>query len=329
MNVDQLFAEALKARRPSVVLIRPECCEYECPHCEPTNEMVVFEEDGTRFKVGTLVQNRDGLMTCVSCGRSEWEYVSNEPEWNGNADDDGPDMCRVGAPVNTTLYSAAWGCSTIITTRGASFATKRMSRINFHNSMNHKDRSLHHAYEDLDRIGRGVLNLPESVMNQAKVMYRRFNEEKLTRGAVRVGIKAHCILRACSDANISRTTQEIADAFQIPVRDISRTADLFRETVPEKATSVTKPSDLVARLFNEVSCVPEAERGRVRQKVIQACRDQEQNIRLMGKTPKGVVSAVLFVTLSTLGFEVDKEEIRRICDVSMPTLNKLIRVIKI
>jgi hypothetical protein len=48
---------------------------------------------------------------------------------------------------------------------------------------------------------------------------------------------------------------------------------------------------------------------------------------MMGKTPKGVVSAVMYVTLAGLGYNVDKEEIRRICDVSMPTLNKLEKMI--
>jgi transcription initiation factor TFIIIB Brf1 subunit/transcription initiation factor TFIIB len=57
--------------------------------------------------------------------------------------------------------------------------------------------------------------------------------------------------------------------------------------------------------------------------VIQACRDHEKNVKLMGKTPKGVASAVMYVTLRQMGYPVDKEEIRRICDVSMPTLNKL------
>ena len=322
MDIELLFAQAYSVR----------CCQQAsppddvtvCSYCEKSDELICIENDRW-YKIGSRVLNDDGLPVCVSCGRADWAYVSDEPEWNGNADGEGPDMCRVGAPVNTTLYSAAWGSGTIIATKGASYANKRMSRINFHTSMNHKDRSLFHAYEDLDRIGRTILNLPETVMLQAKIMYRKFNEEKLTRGAVRVGIKANCILRACSDSNVSRTTHEISTAFGIPVRDISRTADVFRETIPEVsiASVVTKPSDLVVRIFNDVTCVPIDERGRVRQKVVQACREYEKSPKLMGKTPKGVVSAVMYVTLVGLGFPVDKEEIRRICDVSMPTLNKL------
>lgn len=329
MDVELLFRCAYEARCDEP--IQMSSCEYICEHCGLSDEIVELEMNGEilHYKSGSRILNEDGLYVCVSCGRSDSQYISDEPEWNGNADGDGPDMCRVGAPVNTTLYSSTWGSGTIISTKGASYADKRMSRINFHTSMNHKDRSLHHAYEDLDRVGKMVLGLPDAVMIQAKIMYRKFNEQKLTRGAVRMGIKANCIARACSDAGVSRTTQEIASAFNIPTSDVSRTSDMFKEVVPEVTvvSAVTKPSDLVARIFNDVTCVPDMERGRVRQKIIQACREHEKSPKMMGKTPKGVVSAVMFVTLAGLGFEVDKEEIRRICDVSMPTLNKLEKMI--
>ncbi len=331
MDINELFRQASSAQCHHEPIHIHSTCEYICEHCGLSDEYIecIFHGEKLQYKAGSRILNEDGLYVCVSCGRSDSQFISDEPEWTGNADGEGPDMCRVGAPVNTTLYSSAWGVGTIISTKGATYAEKRMSRINFHTSMNHKDRSLHHAYEDLDRIGKTVLNLPESVMIQAKIMYRKFNEQKLTRGAVRMGIKANCIARACSDAGVSRTTQEIANAFNIPTSDISRTTDIFKEVIPEVAavSAVTKPSDLVARVFNDVTCVPDTERGRVRQKIIQACRDHEKSPKMMGKTPKGVVSAVMFVTLSSMGFKVDKEEIRRICDVSMPTLNKLEKMI--
>jgi hypothetical protein len=333
-DADELFKVAMRAKGPEFTVLADKE-ERVCEHCGLSDELVHVnvhahcgDDDATWHRSGSKIFNNEGLLTCVTCGRVDNEFISDEPEWNGNADGEGPDMCRVGAPVNTTLYSAAWGQGTIISTKGASYAQKRMSRINFHTSMNHKDRSLHHAYLGFDNIGKTILNLPDSIVLEAKIMYRKFNEEKLTRGAVRVGIKANCIARACADNDVARTTQEIADAFGIPVRDISRTVDIFRETIPERATTsnVVKPSDLVARVFNDVTCVPEEMRGRVRQAVITECRHHERNVRLMGKTPKGVVSAVLVVSLGKMGFAVDREEIRRICDVSLPTLVKLEKV---
>ena len=286
----------------------------------------MVEHEDQLYTRGSRVANEDGLPTCVSCGHSDVAFISDEPEWNGGANDEGSDPSRVGAPVNTTLFSASWGSGTIMSVHSSgTYANKRLARINFHTSMNHKDRALHHAYEGLDHVGRIILGLPDSVMLQAKIMYRKFSESVLTRGAIRNGIKANCIMRACQDAHVARTTHEIAAAFNIPPRDISRTADIFRETIPTVETTTTKSSDLVSRIFSQVT-VPDDMRGRIRQRTIRMCEQVECHPSLMGKTPKGVTAAVLYTVLSEYG--QTRESIAAMCDVSLPTLVKLENLVK-
>jgi transcription initiation factor TFIIB len=198
------------------------------------------------------------LPVCRDCGRVDESYICEEPEWRSGGDGETADPSRVGAPVNTDHFSAAWGQTTYMTVnRAASYATKRLARINMHASMNHKDRALFHAYAELDRIGKGELGLTEAVMYSAKIKYKAFNEAVLTRGAVRNGIKANCVFQACREAGVARTTQEIADAFGIPARDLSRTFDMYQEQVPETVVHVTTPADLVSRFFNEVTGIPD------------------------------------------------------------------------
>lgn len=325
LSVDQLFSIAEECREKPSDHQQLVWTEYRCRFCPDDGTMVKHGDQW--FTNGSRVMNEDNLPTCVTCGRSDDSFISDEPEWNGGANEDGDDPSRVGAPVNTTLFSASWGSGTIMSVQASgTYANKRLARINFHTSMNHKDRALHHAYEDLDRVGRTVLNLPDSVMLQAKIMYRKFSESVLTRGAIRNGIKANCILRACQDAHVARTTQEIADAFNIPSRDISRTADLFRETIPTvQTTTITKSSDLVSRIFNQV-VVPEESRGRIRQKTIRVCEQVESHPSLMGKTPKGVAAAVLYHVLAEYG--ITRESIASMCEVSLPTLVKLENLMK-
>ena len=325
ISIDELFsiAETCKATgdQPRENFI---WTEYRCQFCPDDGTMV--EHNGQLYTMGSRVSNEDGLPTCVSCGHSDMAFISDEPEWNGGANDEGSDPSRVGAPVNTTLFSASWGSGTIMSVHSSgTYANKRLARINFHTSMNHKDRALHHAYEGLDHVGRMVLGLPDSVMLQAKIMYRKFSESVLTRGAIRNGIKANCIMRACQDAHVARTTHEIAAAFNIPARDISRTADIFRETIPTVETTTTKSSDLVSRIFSQVT-VPEDMRGRIRQRTIRMCEQVECHPSLMGKTPKGVTAAVLYTVLSDYG--QTRESIAAMCDVSLPTLVKLENLVK-
>ena len=173
----------------------------------------------------------------------------------------------------------------------------------------------------MDRVGKQILGLPDNVMYAAKIKYKNFSESTLTRGAVRVGVKANCIFQACKEFGVARTTQEIAAAFEIPVRDVARTTEIFLDQVPETRVTVTTPADLIARFWNSITCVPEAERGRVKMRIVAACKKLEDSAGLQGRTPKAVACAVMWVILKDRG--ITKAELCAICDVSVPTLTKL------
>ena len=192
-----------------------------------------------------------------------------------------------------------------------------------HASMNHKDRALFHAYAELDRIGKGVLGLTDAVMYSAKIKYKAFNEAVLTRGAVRNGIKANCVFQACREAGVSRTTREIADAFEIPARDLSRTFDMYQEQVPETVVHVTTPADLIGRFFNEVRGISEAERGRIKMRIVSKCKSLEDKVELMGRTPKAIACAVMASVLKDVPGAPSRAELCKICDISVPTLSKI------
>jgi transcription initiation factor TFIIIB Brf1 subunit/transcription initiation factor TFIIB len=238
--------------------------------------------------------------------------VSKDPSRCGNLASD------------TELFSTAWGTGTIISTGyGTSYSSRRMARINFHTSMNHKDRSLFHAYKDIEEAARDDLHLSEKVVRDAKVMYRKFNTEKLTRGAVRLGIKANCVMYACKLSNVPRTTKEIADAFGIPTKDLSRTSHIFRETIlndtQKSLPTVTKPVDVVHRLLNSFEGVS----GDVRMNCIKMCRSLENCVQLMSKTPNSIASVVILFVL-----KLPKTDICEKCGISLPTLVKIETVAK-
>jgi len=185
--------------------------------------------------------------------------------------------------------------------------------------MNHKDRSLFHAYKDIDEA---CHTLPDSVLKDAKMMYRKFNDEKLTRGAVRLGIKANCVLYACRLAQIPRTTKEIADMFGIQSKDVSRTTQIFKDNIlgATKKNYVTKAFDVMQRLLNSFTVTREE-----RLKCNKMCTATEDCVDLMSKTPNSVASAIIYIVL---GEKVSKSEMCDKCSVSIPTLNKIEAIIK-
>ena len=267
----------------------------------------------------------DNLPVCLECGLVESMYIDESPEWTSGVDENGvsSDPSRCGnLAVDQDLFSCHWGTGTVISTQyKSSYSMRRMARINFHSSMNHKDRSLFHAYKDIDEASMNkALNLSDAVIKDAKVMYRKFNGAKLTRGAIRLGIKANCVLYACKLSNFPRTTKEVADAFGIPTKDISRTSNIFRETilsdVQKSNSTITRPIDVVHRLLNTFNISDRL----LKVKCMKMCKHLEECVPLMGKTPTSIASIVILIIL---GEKTNKPEICEKCGISMPTLNKI------
>jgi transcription initiation factor TFIIIB Brf1 subunit/transcription initiation factor TFIIB len=262
----------------------------------------------------------DNLPTCTGCGRVDSYYLDDSPEWISGVGEDGKvtDASRCVMPTDLDLFSEKWGSGTIISNKGANYAMRRMAMINFHSSMNHKDRSLFHAYNDIEEAAKNKLGLPDNIVKTAKILYRKFNGMKLTRGAVRTGIKANCVFYACKAEAASRTTKEIADAFGIPTRDISRTSDIFKEIVSPAKTqtqAVIRSNDVIHRLLNlfEVK-----DKRAERMKCLKFAAELEKCVALMGKTPTSIASVVI---LKIIG--APKQEICEKCEISLPTLNKI------
>jgi len=280
---------------------------------------------------GVKVKNCDNLPACTSCGICDSMYIDNTAEWTSGVDETGKvsDPSRCGAPQDLELFSEKWGNSTVMRTSGrATWAQKRQAKINFHMSMNHRDRALYHAYKDIDAAATTVLQLPGNVARQAKLFYRKFNEAKLTRGAIRDGVKANCIMHACKLNNVPRSTKEVAEAYGIPTKDISRTHDIFKReilgddtTVPPEPPAITKPTDVVNRLLQNFQFT--GNRRTVTVLCKKLCEKIEGCVDLMGKTPNSIASVIIL-----LAMKPTKQEVCKNCSISMPTLNKIENVVK-
>jgi transcription initiation factor TFIIB len=258
------------------------------------------------------------LPTCTSCGRVDAVFLSEEPEWTSGIDNDGnvSDPSRCGGPIDTGFFSASWSMGTKITAGyTATYAVKKMSRIHFHTSMNHKDRSLFHSYAEIEKACREHLGCNDIIIDAAKMMYRQFSEKKLTRGDVRTGVKANCVFLACKQFGYPRTTKEVADAFAINTKDIGRTADIVHVNVGSE-NRITMPKDVVVRIFRDLNI----DDRKLKCQCIKFCERVERSPKLMGKTPSGIASAIIYIML---GPTVSKQDICAAAGVSIPTLNKM------
>ena len=289
------------------------------------------KEDTSRFHIcvcgSAKVFEYGQLPTCHECGRVDDSFLSDEPEWNSGMDGDGTvtDASRCGVSVDHDLFSDKWGLGTLMNTYGQSYQIKKLARISFHSSMNHKDRALYHTYKEFDEV-KDALGVNDVIIHVAKTTYKKFSECKLTRGNVRTGIKANCVFFACKEHGYPRTTKEVADAFGIDTHDMGRTTELFYEVSDTQATKVTKPRDIVARIINHIDLGDN--RKVYQRKILEGCNKMEMCTKLMGKTPSGVASALVYIILTREGFNISKHDVCRAADVSIPTLNKIENIVR-
>ena len=282
---------------------------------------------------GVKVISPEGLPTCSACGLVEDSFIDQSPEWTSGLTDDGrvsdPSRC-IHPNANPDLFSASWGKSTVMSTRAkkvSRYENRRLSRINLHMSMNHKDRTLYHAYKEIDEACH--LHLPDNILSDAKRFYKFFTQEKLTRGGVRKGVKANCVLLSCKHHSFPRSAEEVANMFHIDIKDVTRTAQLVRDvmrgdvkvdTANANASTATKPRDIMQRLLNNFETTKQQ-----RYTCNKLCADIEDCVELMSKTPKSVASTCIYMTMRD---HVTKAGVCEMCGLSVPTLNKIEIIIK-
>lgn len=280
---------------------------------------VVVQDDDYICKCGGAKLFSTGeLPVCGDCGLTDSYFISDEPEWTSGMDNDGnvSDPSRCGA-ADTPFFSKSWNMGTIIRN-----GDKKMAKIHFHMSMNHCDRALFHAYAEIERAGRDRLKCSDAVIDTAKLIYKEFNEKKLTRGDVRAGVKANCLFLACKRFGVPRTTKEVADAFSIETADVGRTSTLLKETVQSAVSSITRPRDVISRMFNVFQ---HPDKLKIKMDTLKLLDQIEKRPSLMGKTPSGVASAAVWIAGNG---RLTKMEICQAAGVSLPTLNKIEMLIR-
>ena len=301
INIMDLFELARQAMDVSSPSVEAEVSD-ECNHCG-----------------GKMIENFETDVVCSQCGIVDESRgrIDQGAEWSSCVTDEGAkDGSRVGMAANPLYHE--WGNgSKIGKTKGMSVAQKRMAKIDFHLSSNHKDRALHQAYLDMQEAC-ALLGISMNTVELAKAFYKRITAKGITRGVVRIGMKANCVYYACKKDGYPRTLHEIANAFGLDPRDISRTANKFRDCLDEEDTEerVTMASDMIPRLMN---CVDPEVRGKNLQSIILLCKRLERTQEFMGKVSSGVAGACIIYAHKN----ADIEKVKDATGISKITLTKL------
>lgn len=265
-------------------------------------------------------------MVCTSCGLVLEESMIDEgAEWLYNVDDNGSrDPSRCGAP--TMEFFEKSSMSTRIGGKGNFF----MKKIHNQMSMDYVERSRYHVFNLIERWGVQNGKLSQNVINQAKSYYVILSKKKISRGNVRKGLIACCIMYGCKSCGVSRSIKEISQMCDVETSVINKAEKKFEELMKDDIkfdTVSTNVGDLVLRFLNKLNFDSKMQYN-LRNRIMMNYEKINEEPIFIGKTPSAITSGLVSYQLGLENIKIDKKELAQTYEVSNVTLNKITNMIK-
>ncbi len=229
---------------------------------------------------------------------------------------------RINEPVYTSI-----GPRTIIDVKKEPIKNKvlfyRLAKINKSVSTTY-ERNLTVAQPKLLRLV-SQLGIPASVMEIALKLYSKAVQRQLTMGRSIDNFIAASIFIACRMRGLPRTIEEISEAANIPLKILAKN---YRLLLRELHLNV-KP--LTARYFVERFANELTLSIQVQHRAQELLEFVDKSSDLIGKDPKGLAAASLYVAIRDLGRKEHRSQtqISQIAHISEVTLRNRVKNIKL
>lgn len=288
--------------------------KYELDKIE-TNDEVVCSCGSNEIIV------EETMQICKQCYSVIGRIIDSSAEWRyyGADDNRDGDPSRCGLPTNVLLPKSSLG-SMIGRSRNENMDIKRIRMYQLWNSMPYYERTLWTVFEKLtsNTTNNGI---PQKVIDDAKVLYKRAAEKKISRGDNKEGLIASCIYHSCMINNIPRSSKEIATMFNISPVVLNRGNSRF-QTLLKINVSSSGPDDFISRFGSKLS---------MKMDDINKCKKLvaflEKNEILSDNSPTSSAAGILYYysVSEELGFT--KKQFASVCNVSEVTIKKNYKIV--
>jgi len=278
--------------------------------------------DETKCSCGSSeVIVEDSMQICKNCCAVMGRLIDNTAEWRyyGSEDNRDGDPSRCGLPTNSLLPKSSLG-SMIGGTKHDNIDIKRIRMYQLWNSMPYDERTLWTVFEKLtsNTINNGI---PQKVIDDAKVLYKKAAEKKISRGDNKEGLIASCIYHSCMINNVPRSSKEIATMFNISPIVLNRGNSRF-QTLLKINVSSSNPDDFISRFGSKLS---------MKMEDIDKCKKLvkflEKNEILSDNSPTSVAAGILYYYSITENIGFTKKQFSAACNVSEVTIVKNYKII--
>tara|TARA_B100001094_G_scaffold327618_1_gene386238 strand:- start:2877 stop:3857 length:981 start_codon:yes stop_codon:yes gene_type:complete len=270
---------------------------------------------------------KNGSTVCRNCGVvDETNFIDESAEWTFGGEESvyGKDPSRCGMPTNEMLPNSSISTKIQASYKDPKF--KMLNRIHEQTSMDYKERARYHVFERINKIGIENGNLPIHVVEKAKYFYMKLAEKKLSRGNIRKGLIACCVMYACKEYKICRSVKEISIMSDVDVSTINTTSKTFFDFMKEYLSNdnETCVDDLTRRFCSYAGIQDRRTIAKISNEVTRIHNIISSSGLLTGKTPSAITSSIMFYVINKMNLkQITKKLLCEKHNISVVTLNKI------
>ncbi|KAJ2683732.1 transcription initiation factor IIB [Coemansia spiralis] len=275
-----------------------------------------------RDPVPNIVEDfASGDYVCGDCGLVLGDrIIDTRSEWRTFANDEGDDPSRVGSAANPFLDGDQ--LDTIIARGGdgGSGMARDLNRTQGRSTAQRHERNLVQAYKEISALC-DAFDIPKTIVDIAKQLYKKVDDNNLQRGKNNDAIIAACIFLACRQDNAPRTFKEICALTKVDRKDIARVFKFLKSKLGAN-TGTTSSNDLIARFCSNLNL--DQDTWRIARLLTEKAKDMEH---ISGKSPLSIASACIYMASHLVGDGRDARSISDIAGVGEATIKTTYKIL--
>jgi len=274
------------------------------------------QETSCEFCNSTNIILEDGHFVCKACNTISHRFIDANAEWRyyGAEDSKSSDPTRCGMPVNELLPDSSLG-SVISNKMNESYDMRLIRKYHMWNSMTYKERTLYNIFDNItvNATNNGISN---SIIEEAKMFYKKVSESRISRGDNRSGLIASSIYMSCKSNKVPRSTKEIAKMFNIKITTMTKGCKKFNDILKMNLDS-TRPQDFIQRFASKLNLTHE---------IRELCKyivDKADEFNIVSEnTPPSIAAGSIYLCICLCSLDITKKDLAVACGISQVTLTK-------
>ena len=288
--------------------------KFNYDKCQMCNQLNTIKYNGEQY-----------VCTNINCGIVVRDKLELNQEWRyyGSADTKNSNPNRVGNATNKLLPESSLGS---VIARNYKLDFMKLQKYHKSNIMPYRERSLNKIFYKIKSKCESA-GIPNIIINQAKKMYTRLNDTKISRGSNRKGLEGTCVYMACKLNGVPRSAKEIAAVFDLNISEMTRGIKKFKEIMKEfnnKNDSDVKfnltasnPNDYIDRFCSNLRISEE------NKKICKYINNKAIQLNIVSdNTPASIAAGSIFMISMIKNLNITKTNIAEACKISEVTISK-------